>query len=131
MKNTKSINGSELKEFRKNQGWSQKELAEMLNVSQGTVSCYECGKSHTPRKFSVAELEELCKTIATELVRRKSRISKEKVKVVQDVKIVYSENKSVKEVEQLLLDKIHENLVKNNNDAVYMLCDAYKCFKCK
>lgn len=73
IKNDKSINGAELRDFRKSMGWSQGELAEMLNVSSGLISHYECGRLHTPRKFSVSELEELCKSIATEKVPNKPR----------------------------------------------------------
>ena len=73
VKNTKSINGQELRDFRKSMGWSQRELAGMIHVSQSVVSHYELGKLHTPRKFSVAELEELCKSIATEKVPNKPR----------------------------------------------------------
>lgn len=78
VKNTKSVDGIALRDFRKSMGWSQRELAASLTppVTQGTISAYENGKLHTPRKFSVTELEELCKDIGTEKVLNKPRVRK-------------------------------------------------------
>lgn len=88
VKNTKSVDGVALRDFRKSMGWSQRELAASLTppVTQGTISAYENGKLHTPRKFSVAELEELCKDIGTEKVKCKARTRTKTIEECENIK---------------------------------------------
>ncbi len=56
--------GNEIRELRIRAGWSQKELAERVNVSQVTVSCWETGKS-TPRPQQRESLEAVLGTVET------------------------------------------------------------------
>ena len=47
-----------LKSIRKTRGYSQKEVAEMLNVTQGTVSSWEAGR-YEPDNNSLQKLADL------------------------------------------------------------------------
>lgn len=98
VKNTKSVDGVVLRDFRKSMGWSQKELAESLTppVTQGTISAYENGKLHTPRKFSVGELEELCEAIGTEKVKCKARTRTKNSKYMQGEVVHLSDDQVIK-----------------------------------
>jgi transcriptional regulator with XRE-family HTH domain len=52
-----------LRQSRKNHGWSQEQVARMLGVSLYTVQRWELGKTH-PSPLAVAKLEELFGKIA-------------------------------------------------------------------
>jgi len=47
-----------LKEFRKQKGWSQQQLADELKVTKRTITNYEIGRSY-PTKDVITRLEEL------------------------------------------------------------------------
>lgn len=48
------MEGRELKELRRNAGFSGKRLAEELDIAAATLSNYENGKSEIPRKIELA-----------------------------------------------------------------------------
>lgn len=71
-----------IKSFRKEKGWTQKELAEQLNVSDKTISSWETGRTY-PDLDSLIQLADLFDLTLDELIREDKKMIKnldEKIK---------------------------------------------------
>lgn len=109
--NESSINGQALREMRESMGWTQKELGMSLTppISASSISSYELGRTHTPRKISMKELEELSSNIVAPLFPRKKRTKKNSDKNVNTVIHLLTENSKTVNGEKEIVGKPHYN----------------------
>lgn len=75
--------GEQIKEHRKHGGWTQKELAERLNVSDKTISSWETGRTY-PELTLLVELSELFNVSLDSLLRGDVKVVK---KIDKDVRL--------------------------------------------
>lgn len=75
--------GEQIKENRKHGGWTQKELAERLNVSDKTISSWETGRTY-PELTLLVELSELFNVSLDSLLRGDVKVLK---KIDKDVRL--------------------------------------------
>lgn len=75
--------GEQIKENRKHGGWTQKELAERLNVSDKTISSWETGRTY-PELTLLVELSELFNVSLDSLLRGDVKVVK---KIDKDVRL--------------------------------------------
>lgn len=75
--------GEQIKEHRKHGGWTQKELAERLNVSDKTISSWETGRTY-PELTLLVELSELFNVSLDSLLRGDVKFVK---KIDKDVRL--------------------------------------------
>ncbi|OTO72579.1 MULTISPECIES: helix-turn-helix domain-containing protein [unclassified Enterococcus] len=75
--------GEQIKEHRKHGGWTQKELAERLNVSDKTISSWETGRTY-PELTLLVELSELFNVSLDSLLRGDVKVVK---KIDKDIRL--------------------------------------------
>ncbi|MFR3685216.1 MAG: helix-turn-helix domain-containing protein [Enterococcus sp.] len=75
--------GKQIKEHRKRMDWTQKGLAEKLNVSDKTISSWETGRTY-PELSLLVDLSELFDTSLDELLKGDEEVVK---RIDKDVKL--------------------------------------------
>ena len=85
--------GEKLYKYRKDNGWSQEEFAEKLNVSRQTVSKWEMGKA-IPELEKLIKISELYQVTIDDLVKDNYEINSNG-KNKQDNKLKYKKLKKI------------------------------------